>query len=74
MSFVYKSSTAEHKNGEKFVEEEKFKQSSKAGAKEEKMVLSKMYCSEQIVIPEKISNLLKTYAKGKKMLFSFSLT
>lgn len=37
------------------------------------MVLSKMYCSEQIVIPEKISNLLKTYAKGKKMLFSFSL-
>lgn len=30
----------------------------------EKMVLSKMYCSEQIVIPEKVSNLLKTYAKG----------
>lgn len=28
------------------------------------MVLSKMYCSEQIVIPENISNLLKTYAKG----------
>ncbi|XP_070493831.1 uncharacterized protein [Chironomus tepperi] len=28
------------------------------------MVLSKMYCSEQIVIPEKISNLLKTYAKA----------
>lgn len=24
-----------------------------------------MYCSEQIVIPEKISNLLKTYAKGR---------
>lgn len=23
-----------------------------------------MYCSEQIVIPEKVSNLLKTYAKG----------
>lgn len=33
----------------------------------EKMVLSKMYCSEQIVIPDKISNLLKTYAKGKWM-------
>ena len=33
------------------------------------MVLSKMYCSEQIVIPEKISNLLKTYAKGKKNAF-----
>lgn len=25
-----------------------------------------MYCSEQIVIPEKVSNLLKTYAKGKE--------
>lgn len=35
------------------------------------MVLSKMYCSEQIVIPEKISNLLKTYAKGKKCFFHF---
>jgi hypothetical protein len=29
----------------------------------------KMYCPEQIVIPEKISNLLKTYAKGKKIPF-----
>lgn len=24
-----------------------------------------MYCAEQIVIPEKFSNILKTYAKGK---------
>lgn len=38
------------------------------------MVLSKMYCSEQIVIPEKISNLLKTYAKGKKRFFIFAST
>jgi hypothetical protein len=36
------------------------------------MVLSKMYCSEQIVIPEKISNLLKTYAKGKNFNFIFT--
>ena len=35
------------------------------------MVLSKMYCSEQIVIPEQISNLLKTYAKGKNSHFIF---
>jgi hypothetical protein len=40
----------------------------------EKMVASTtMYCAEQIVIPEKISNLLKTYAKGKKMLLYFIL-
>lgn len=29
------------------------------------MVLSKMYSGEHIVIPDKISNLLKTYAKGE---------
>jgi hypothetical protein len=40
----------------------------------QKMVLSKMYCSEQIVIPEKISNLLKTYAKGKNAFFIFIFT
>ncbi|CAO1422762.1 unnamed protein product [Diamesa serratosioi] len=28
------------------------------------MVLSKMYCAEQIVIPDTISNILKTYAKA----------
>lgn len=42
-------------------------------SKTKKMVLSKMYCSEQIVIPDKISNLLKTYAKGKWVQF-FSLS
>lgn len=29
------------------------------------MVQSLMYCAEQIVIPEKFQNILKTYAKGK---------
>lgn len=31
-----------------------------------KMIQSKMYCAEQIVIPAKFPNILKTYAKGNK--------
>jgi hypothetical protein len=48
--------------------------SNKKTERAQKMVLSKMYCSEQIVIPEKISNLLKTYAKGKNAFFIFIST
>jgi hypothetical protein len=54
-----------HKSSSEWLAEKLCADEEEKQAKSFGVLFPKMYCSEQIVIPEKISNLLKTYAKGK---------